>query len=136
MLKNLSIRNLAIIDLVGLDFADGFTVLTGETGAGKSILIDAIGLAIGLRADANLVRAGQEKAEISASFELEPKAPARRWLADNELADPDDPTLLVIRSVVYAEGRKSAFVNGSPVNAGPLRELGEMLIEEIGRAHV
>src|SRR3546814_1049113 len=97
MLKNLSIRNLAIIDLVELDFADGFTVLTGETGAGKSILIDAIGLAIGLRADANLVRAGQEKAEISASFELEPKAPARRWLADNELADPDDPTLLVLR---------------------------------------
>src|SRR3546814_19714216 len=85
MLKNLSIRNLAIIDLVELDFADGFTVLTGETGAGKSILIDAIGLAIGLRADANLVRAGPEKAEISASFELEPKAPARRWLADNQL---------------------------------------------------
>src|SRR3546814_14965879 len=113
MLKNLSIRNLAIIDLVELDFADGFTVLTGETGAGKSILIDAIGLAIGLRADANLVRAGQEKAEISASFELEPKAPARRWLADNELADPDDPTLLVIRRVVYADGRTRAFVNGS-----------------------
>src|SRR3546814_12518923 len=123
MLKNLSIRNLAIIDLVELDFADGFTVLTGETGAGKSILIDAIGLAIGLRADANLVRAGQEKAEISASFELEPKAPARRWLADTELADPDDPTLLVIRRVVYAQGPPRAFVHRRPANARPLGEL-------------
>lgn len=134
MLKNLSIRNLAIIDLVALDFAAGFTVLTGETGAGKSILIDAIGLAIGLRADANLVRAGQEKAEINASFELESKAPARRWLADNELTDSDDPALLVIRRVVYAEGRTRAFVNGSPVNAGQLRELGEMLIEVFGQS--
>lgn len=134
MLKQLSIRNLAIIDLVELDFADGFTVLTGETGAGKSILIDAIGLAIGLRADANLVRTGQEKAEISASFELEAKAPARRWLSENELADADDPSLLVIRRVVYAEGRTRAFVNGSPVNAGQLRELGEMLIEVFGQS--
>src|SRR3546814_1886535 len=61
-------------------------------------------------------------------------APARRWLADNELADPDDPTLLVIRRVVYAEGRTRAFVNGSPVNAGQLRELGEMLIEVFGQS--
>jgi DNA repair protein RecN (Recombination protein N) len=134
MLKNLSIRNLAIIDLVELDFAAGFTVLTGETGAGKSILIDAIGLAIGLRADANLVRSGQEKAEISASFELEARSPARRWLVDNELADADDPALLVIRRVVYAEGRARAFVNGNPVNAGPLRELGELLIEIFGQS--
>ncbi|HET8881606.1 MAG TPA: DNA repair protein RecN [Solimonas sp.] len=134
MLKHLSIRNLAIIDLVELDFTAGFTVLTGETGAGKSILIDAIGLAIGLRADAHLVRSGQEKAEISASFELEARSPARRWLADNELADADDPALLVIRRVVYAEGRARAFVNGNPVNAGPLRELGELLIEVFGQS--
>lgn len=73
MLKQLSIRNLAIIDLVELDFADGFTVLTGETGAGKSILIDAIGLAIGLRADANLVRAGQEKADLVQVSNSKPK---------------------------------------------------------------
>ncbi|NGY06290.1 DNA repair protein RecN [Solimonas terrae] len=134
MLNKLSIRNLAIIDLVELDFASGFTVLTGETGAGKSILIDAIGLAIGLRADAHLVRSGQEKAEISASFELDAKAPARRWLVDNELVDADDPALLVIRRIVYAEGRTRAFVNGSAVNAGQLRELGEMLIEVFGQS--
>ncbi|MFT4045326.1 MAG: DNA repair protein RecN [Solimonas sp.] len=134
MLKNISIRNLAIIDAVDLDFAAGFTVLTGETGAGKSILIDAIGLAIGLRADAALVRAGQEKAEISASFELEQTTAARRWLAEHELADADDPALLVIRRVVYAEGRTRAFVNGAPVNAGQLRELGERLIEIFGQS--
>ncbi|WP_020648702.1 DNA repair protein RecN [Solimonas variicoloris] len=134
MLKNLAIRNLAIIDAVDLDFGSGFTVLTGETGAGKSILIDAIGLAIGLRADAALVRTGQEKAEISASFELEADSPARRWLAEHELADADDPALLVIRRIVYAEGRTRAFVNGNPVNTGPLRELGEMLIEVFGQS--
>ncbi|MGH8447070.1 MAG: DNA repair protein RecN, partial [Solimonas sp.] len=134
MLKTLSIRNLAIIDAVDLEFAGGFTVLTGETGAGKSILIDAIGLAIGLRADAGLVRAGQEKAEISAGFELDKTSPARRWLADNELGDADDPSLLVIRRVVYAEGRTRAFVNGSPANTGQLRELGEQLIEVFGQS--
>ncbi|NKF23158.1 DNA repair protein RecN [Solimonas marina] len=134
MLKTLSIKNLAIIDAVDLDFTAGFTVLTGETGAGKSILIDAIGLVIGLRADAGLVRSGQEKAEISASFELAADAPARRWLAEHELIDADDDALLVIRRVVYAEGRTRAFVNGSPVNAGPLRELGEMLIDVFGQS--
>jgi DNA repair protein RecN (Recombination protein N) len=134
MLKSLSIRNLAIIDSVDLDFAAGFTVLTGETGAGKSILIDAIGLAIGLRADATLVRAGQEKAEISASFEIAADEPASRWLSENELTDQDDPGLIVIRRVVHAEGRTRAFVNGSPVSAGQLRELGEHLIEVFGQS--
>ncbi|WP_245586093.1 DNA repair protein RecN [Solimonas soli] len=130
----MSIRNLAIIDAVDLEFTTGFTVLTGETGAGKSILIDAIGLAIGLRADAALVRAGQDKAEIGASFELDARDPTRRWLAEHELADADDPALLVIRRVVYAEGRTRAFVNGAPVNAGQLRELGEQLIEIFGQS--
>lgn len=134
MLKTLSIRNLAIIDALDLDFAPGFTVLTGETGAGKSILIDAIGLAIGLRADAGLVRSGQEKAEIGAGFELAADAPSRAWLAEHELADADDPGLLVIRRVVYAEGRTRAFVNGTPVNAATLRELGEQLIEIFGQS--
>lgn len=134
MLKSLSIKNLAIIDAVDLEFAGGFTVLTGETGAGKSILIDAIGLAIGLRADAALVRAGQEKAEISASFELAKGDAARGWLSEHELLDADDPALLVIRRVVYAEGRTRAFVNGTPVNAGQLRELGELLIEVFGQS--
>lgn len=134
MLKTLSIKNLAVIDALELDCAAGFTALTGETGAGKSILIDAIGLAIGLRADAALVRSGNDRAEISASFELGARDPARDWLAAQELTDSDEPELLVIRRVVYAEGRTRAFVNGAPVNAGQLRELGESLVEIFGQS--
>lgn len=134
MLKNLTIRNLAIIELLELDFDAGFTVLTGETGAGKSILIDAIGLAIGTRADAALVRAGQEKAEISARFDLGSSPGAHAWLEARELLDGDDPQQLIIRRVVYAEGRTRAFVNGMAVNAGELRSLGEELIEIFGQS--
>ena len=134
MLKHLHIRNLAIIDELALDFAAGFTTLTGETGAGKSILIDAIGLVIGTRADSALVRAGQEKAEISAEFSLGDSAIARDWLREQELLDADDAGFCVIRRVVYAEGRTRAFVNGSSVNAGQLRELGESLIEIFGQS--
>lgn len=134
MLKQLTIRNLAIIDSLELEFAQGYTVLTGETGAGKSILIDAIGLAIGTRADASLVRGGQDKAEISASFDLRAVPDAGNWLQEHDLRDGDDPELLVIRRVVYAEGRTRAYVNGAVVNAGQLRELGEHLIEIFGQS--
>ena len=134
MLKHLNIRNLAIIDELELDFAAGFTTLTGETGAGKSILIDAIGLVIGTRADSALVRSGQEKAEISAEFSLSDSAEARTWLSEQEMLDADDKNLCVIRRVVYAEGRTRAFVNGAAVNAGQLRELGETLIEIFGQS--
>jgi DNA repair protein RecN (Recombination protein N) len=134
MLKHLNIRNLAIIDELELDFADGFTTLTGETGAGKSILIDAIGLVIGTRADSALVRAGQEKSEISAEFTLVDSAAASAWLREQEMLDADDAGLCVIRRVVYAEGRTRAFVNGNAVNAGQLRELGETLIEIFGQS--
>jgi DNA repair protein RecN (Recombination protein N) len=134
MLINLQIRNLAIIDEVSLDCAAGFTTLTGETGAGKSILIDAIGLITGNRADPALVRSGQEKAEISAEFSLKDAAGASAWLAEHELQDEDDPQHCLVRRVVYAEGRTRAFVNGQPVNAGPLRELGERLIEIFGQS--
>ncbi|MGH8541121.1 MAG: DNA repair protein RecN [Stenotrophobium sp.] len=134
MLKHLNIRNLAIIDELELDFGAGFTTLTGETGAGKSILIDAIGLVIGTRADTALVRAGQEKAEISAEFTLAGSAPAKNWLAEQELIDADDKNLCVIRRVVFSEGRTRAFVNGTAVNAGQLRELGETLIEIFGQS--
>ncbi len=134
MLKHLNIRNLAIIDELELDFAAGFTTLTGETGAGKSILIDAIGLVIGTRADSALVRAGQEKAEISAEFSLRDSAEAGSWLSEQEMLDADDKDLCVIRRVVYSEGRTRAFVNGNAVNAGQLRELGETLIEIFGQS--
>ncbi|HVT35477.1 MAG TPA: DNA repair protein RecN, partial [Nevskiaceae bacterium] len=133
MLKHLHIRDLAIIDSVELDFAAGFTVLTGETGAGKSILIDAIGLVIGTRADAALVRSGKEKAEISAEFSLRGSPAARAWLEERELTAEDDADLCLIRRVVHAEGRTRAFVNGSAVNAADLRALGELLIEIFGQ---
>ena len=134
MLKHLHIRNLAIIDELALDFSQGFTTLTGETGAGKSILIDAIGLIIGTRADSALVRAGQEKSEISAEFSTQDAKTAQAWLREQELLDADDDDLCVVRRVIYAEGRTRAFVNGNPVNAGQLRELGELLIEIFGQS--
>ena len=133
MLKQLQIRNLAIIDEAQLDFAAGFTVLTGETGAGKSILLDALGLVLGTRADPALVRQGAERAEISAEFDLADAPAARDWLAEHELLDADDARLCLIRRVVHAEGRTRAFVNGQSVNAGPLRELGERLVELFGQ---
>ncbi|EIT70299.1 DNA repair protein RecN [Hydrocarboniphaga effusa] len=133
MLLSLSIKNLAIIDALELDFGTGFTVLTGETGAGKSILIDAIGLAIGTRGEASLVRAGQERAEIGAEFSLRDAPLAREWLQAQELVDIDQPEVCTLRRVVYAEGRTRAFVNNSPVSASALRELGESLIEVFGQ---
>ena len=133
MLKSLHIKNLAIIDALELSFEKGFSALTGETGAGKSILIDAIGLVIGTRADPLLVRHGQEKAEISAEFTVK-NSSAADWLREQELTDADDASLCVLRRVVYAEGRTRAFVNGAPVNAGQLRELGERLIEVFGQS--
>jgi len=133
VLKQLHIRNLAIIDELTLDFGTGFSVLTGETGAGKSILIDALGLVIGTRADSALVRAGQDKAEIGAEFSLADAPAAAAWLREQDLLDADDPGHCLIRRVVYAEGRTRAFVNDSPVSAAALRELGETLIEVFGQ---
>jgi DNA repair protein RecN (Recombination protein N) len=130
MLRTLHIRNLAIIDALELEFEAGFSVLTGETGAGKSILLDALGLIIGSRADAALVRAGAERAEISAEFDLSDAAGARHWLAGRELADGDT---CLIRRTLAADGRTKAFVNGTPLNAGELRSLGEHLVEIFGQ---
>ena len=133
MLKSLHIKNLAIIDEAHLDLATGFTVLTGETGAGKSILLDALGLVLGTRADPALVRQGCDKAEISAAFDLADAASARDWLEAQELTDSDEPTHCLIRRVVTAEGRTRAFINGQAANAGPLRELGEHLVNLFGQ---
>lgn len=133
MLKSLHIKNLAIIDEAQLDLDPGFTVLTGETGAGKSILLDALGLVLGTRADPALVRQGSDKAEISAEFSLADAPQAQQWLAEQELTDSDDPTHCLIRRIVTAEGRTRAFINGQAANAGPLRELGEHLIDLFGQ---
>ena len=133
MLEHLHIRHLATIEELSIDLAPGFTVLTGETGAGKSILIDALGLVLGTRADPGLVRAGCERAEISAGFRLNDAPAARAWLEAHELLDSDDPDTCLIRRVLGTEGRTRAFVNGRAANAGDLRELGESLVEVFGQ---
>lgn len=126
MLTALTIRDLAIIDRLELDFGPGLTVITGETGAGKSILLDALSLCLGDRADGGMVRASRERAEVSAAFDLGDSAVALAWLREREL---DDGSALVLRRTVSADGRSRGYVNGSPVPVGELRALGECLID-------
>jgi DNA repair protein RecN (Recombination protein N) len=133
VLTHLHIRNLAVIDEIDVELEPGLTVLTGETGAGKSILVDALGLALGARADADAVRPGTERAEIAASFEIDATSPAAGWLAINDL---DEEEHCLIRRVVTAEGRSRGYINGNPVSMQMLRELGAELVDICGqRAH-
>jgi DNA repair protein RecN (Recombination protein N) len=128
MLRTLSIRDFVIVDVIELDFALGFTVFTGETGAGKSILIDALALALGGRGDASVVREGAGKTDISAQFSVSDDAKA--WLAAHEF-DSEDGVLL--RRVIDNAGRSKAFINGIAATATQLRELGEMLVDIHGQ---
>ncbi len=127
MLQTLSIRDFIIVDSLNLEFERGFTVLTGETGAGKSILIDALSLALGARAESGITRAGCEKAEISATFDITENIDAENWLELNEMAS-DEPQL-ILRRVMYADGRTRAFINGFSATAQQLKELGEFLVD-------
>jgi DNA repair protein RecN (Recombination protein N) len=129
MLLSLSIRNFVIVDELDVDFAAGFTVLTGETGAGKSILIDALLLALGERADADVVREGSARAEISAEFRVGDVAAA--WLATSEMAR--DGNVALLRRTVDASGRSKAFINGSSATLAQLRELGDLLVDVHGQ---
>ena len=133
MLRSLHIRNLAIIDALDLEFEGGFSVLSGETGAGKSILIDALGLVLGDRADAGLIRAGEAQAEISAGFSLDGSLAARAFLREQAMEDPDDTNACLLRRVVSGDGRSRAFINGAPASLANLRELGELLVEIHGQ---
>jgi DNA repair protein RecN (Recombination protein N) len=130
MLTSVTVRNFAIIDEASLELGPGLTVLTGETGAGKSILVDALGLVLGDRADAGVVRHGAERAEITASFELAGLPQVTAWLAGQAL-DADGEC--VLRRVVGAEGRSRAWINGVPATLQTLRELGEMLVDIHGQ---
>lgn len=130
MLLALSIRNFVIVDELDLEFAPGFTVLTGETGAGKSILIDALLLALGERADADVVREGAARAEISAEFRV--GTLAAQWLDAHDLAGEDTGCTLV-RRTIDAAGRSKSFINGSAVTLAQLRELGELLLDVHGQ---
>jgi len=130
MLNHIRIRDFAIIDELEVNLAAGMSVLTGETGAGKSILIDALGLALGDRADAGVVRVNCKRAEIAASFNIENLPNVTTWLEENDLDDGDD---CLIRRTIAAEGRSKGFINGSPVPMQSLRALGELLIDIHGQ---
>jgi DNA repair protein RecN (Recombination protein N) len=130
MLTRLSIRDVVLIEALDLDFDEGLGVLTGETGAGKSILLDALGLALGGRSASGLVRQGAAQAQVTASFA--PTAPALALLGDNDLSiDAGEP--LIVRRTVRADGGSRAFVNDQPVSAALLRDLGAMLVEIHGQ---
>jgi DNA repair protein RecN (Recombination protein N) len=126
VLVALAIRDFAIVDRLDLEFEPGFTALTGETGAGKSLLIDALALALGERADPSAVRAGAERAEVTAEFALERLPDVQQWLADGALEG--DPGRLLLRRVVERGGRSRAFVNGTAATAQQLAE-SEWLID-------
>jgi len=130
MLSELHIRDFAIIDRLTLEFGPGMSVLTGETGAGKSIAIDALGLALGNRADSSVVRQGRARAEILASFLLPRHSPVHAWLAEHELDDGED---CILRRTIAASGGSKAYINGRPVPLQLLRELAAQLVDIFGQ---
>jgi len=130
MLLTLRIRDFAIIDVVELELQPGFTVVTGETGAGKSILIEALGLALGDRADTGAIRAGADRALVAATFDVRAVPAARAWLDAQGIGDGDE---CLLRRVLVRDGRSRAFVNGTPVPLQSLQSLGECLLDIHGQ---
>jgi DNA repair protein RecN (Recombination protein N) len=130
MLSRLSIRDIVLIDRLDIDFADGLAVLTGETGAGKSILLDAFALALGARGDQALVRQGIEQGRVTAVFEVGRAHPARALLKANDIPAEDE---LILRRVQFSDGRTRAFVNDQPVSVQVMKELGIALVEIHGQ---
>ncbi len=130
MLRQLSIRDFVIVSAEELDFSSGFTTLTGETGAGKSILLDALGLLLGERGEAGLIRAGAGRAELSAGFDLDDAPRAAAWLADQQL---ESDSGLLLRRVLDAQGKSRCWINGRPATLQQLREVGEMLVDIHGQ---
>src|SRR5690554_4441318 len=129
MLIHLSIRNFTLVEELDLDFKAGMTVITGETGAGKSILLDALGQALGDRADGQRVRSGTKRADIHATFDISAIERAKRWLEEQELEQEEHLQECLLRRVITSEGRSKAYINGRPVTLQQLRSLGEMLID-------
>src|SRR5215467_7485103 len=130
MLARLSIRDIILIDRLDIEFTSGLSVLTGETGAGKSILLDAFALALGARGDVALVRHGAEQGQVTAAFELPSGHPVRALMAGNDIPAEDE---LILRRVQFADGRTRAFVNDQPVSAQALKALGAALVEIHGQ---
>ena len=127
MLTGLSIRDVVLIDRLDLAFHSGLCVLTGETGAGKSILLDALGLALGGRSEATLIRSGADQAVVTASFDAPADHPVRTLLADQGL---DGEDAILVRRVVNRDGRSRAFINDQPTSVGMLRQAGDLLVPE------
>jgi DNA repair protein RecN (Recombination protein N) len=130
VLTQLHIHNLAVVDEVDVDFDAGFTTLTGETGAGKSILVDALALALGERADSLAIRTGTERCEISATFDLNQRPDLTDWLANNDL---DEEGECMVRRIITAEGRSRGYINGRAAPMQTLRKLGEQLVDICGQ---
>jgi len=130
MLVHLSVHNYAIVEHLDLELKRGMSVISGETGAGKSIMLDALGLTLGDRAESSVVRTGADKADILASFDLDDIPDARAWLAERDM-DNDGPCIL--RRVITAEGRSRGYINGTPCPQGDLKALGELLIDIHGQ---
>jgi len=134
MLARLSIRDIVLIDRLDIDFGTGLAALTGETGAGKSILLDAFALALGARGEAALVREGAEHGQVTAVFDIGKDHPARRLLADNDLLpDVGAEDELIVRRLQFADGRTRGFINDQPVSVQVLRALGAVLVEIHGQ---
>ena len=128
MLKHLSIHNFVIVDHIELDFLPGFTVLTGETGAGKSILLDALMLALGERGDIQQIRPGCERAEINATFEIHSQQTLIDWLNDHDLQG--DPGVCLMRRIIESNGRSRSYINGHNATLQQLRTAGSLLVAE------
>ena len=130
MITQLTINNFAIVDQLLVDFTTGMTAITGETGAGKSIAIDALGLCLGNRSDASAIRNGADRVDISASFVLDDTPAAYSWLTENQL---DEANECILRRVINQDGRSKAFINGRAVPISQLKDLGQMLIQIHGQ---
>lgn len=133
MLTQLSINHLAIVQSQTIDLAPGLTVLTGETGAGKSLLLDGLGLILGERADSSLVTQGKPRAEVSATFSIDRLPAVGAWLNQHELDDPDSPSELNVRRTLTQDGRSKAYVNGRPITLADLRQLASQLVSLQGQ---
>ncbi|MGY4677135.1 DNA repair protein RecN [Pasteurella sp. P03HT] len=133
MLIQLTINNFAIVRHLNLELAQGMSVITGETGAGKSIAIDALGLCLGQRTEISMLREGQERVDICATFSIEKNNPAFEWLHTQELQDIDNPHECILRRIINQDGRSKAFINSIPVSAAQLKEIGQYLIHINGQ---
>ena len=130
MLSRLLIRNIVLIEKLEISFEQGLSIFTGETGAGKSILLDSLSLALGERGDGSLIKAGAESGEVTAIFEIEPNGKIYKFLQENNF---DSEDIVILKRVQFKDGRSRAFVNDRPVTIGFLKDLGKLLVEMQGQ---